>query len=983
MKSKKILIYLLLLILVGAGLAWQFYFKKKPGSKTPQKISHPAANSLAKQPAKKDAQNKVEKTQPQEDLKVSAKSGKTNESNQPTTESREQAPSKTGSNSDIPKEETTKELPSPSEPDPQTTKQKPTIKTTEPSIPQAQETSPNVPETPASKNQPPSSQAQSLLQIQSLAPIEIAEGSSFFVEGLSVSGAGDKTLRYTWRLKEGPQDKIILEDIQGPRPLVRLQPVEQPTTFDLELTVSDGQATGVQSFTIKAFPARLQKAAAGGGAFVKVRNLGMQWVTLRGSQLEVYSDGLKPSGQLPLDFTAAKIFTTTATQSRATYLRDPQNHWWLAEQNAEDPTQFDRRRLPMLGNKIRDLLPLNFQNEPYGLALLENSVELWNFSDSRKPKLKSSVRLQISNPNQVAFNGNHLFITNEETLASVELSTSRMIASIPIGGSVTSLKSIAVGKKNFLIATLGQDRTPQNRQDYGLKIFEILEGGRLGPEKRISVMDGASVEAAQVIPKSPQVLLSIFKEDRFQLMIWDLAQQKPVSLKVQKDTPLLAPRQFVLQLREDILELVVADGTRLREFTLKKMEDSAAYEATERSHVSGIMDALWAELDPQGKTLWVGDEGTVLGGAVAKLNPQSLKVNSDWNHPGLFPLSTVFIRDPQQSPKPLKEKAKDSSDTNQPKGKVKTDVAKTQKSSQSKIAKTSHTPQGAMVLLAPSAPPEQLLAKSLSALAWIDPIAEKPMIMSQPFLGGGVAASAGKAFGIAMQYDNKGMLVAVAMTKPKGGLKDQAGTAGVALLRKAAAQKISAFLQSDLLSKMEWIPLPEARDVALSLDGKAAFVASGIEGVVVLDLQEKQASQRMSLGSNDWVADRLLLSHNGQLLLASFIQTSTRQVIVKTFGVDENYQLQEYSTLTGLMAIETAEGYRAPGLSLTQDDLYLLAPLSSNLLSVFNFSNPGDPVLITQGKAGGAIRYISISPNFSDIFLALGPVGVERWEFSF
>jgi hypothetical protein len=250
--------------------------------------------------------------------------------------------------------------------------------------------------------------------------------------------------------------------------------------------------------------------------------------------------------------------------------------------------------------------------------------------------------------------------------------------------------------------------------------------------------------------------------------------------------------------------------------------------------------------------------------------------------------------------------------------------------------------------------------------------------LSKPLLGAVGPQGMIRPYAIAGRGTEQGLRIAVALARTAGSL----GGAGLAVVEKAAALTAQAFLQGDLAKESALIPLKDSRDVAITRDGKGALVAAGTEGVLSVDLEKKAPVARMSLGSEEWLADRILLGNRGDMVIAFFLKPSSRQVLLKIFGLTPNLQMQEYGAITGIPAVETAQGYRAPGSALTEDDLYLFLP-QGRVLSVFNLSDAGNPVKIVESDTPGTIRQVTIANRFKDIFAALGAAGLARLEFGF
>lgn len=915
MKSKKGLLFIVLLLLLAGGLYWQFIYKKK---------SKPAPKAKAP----------VEKAEQERPL----------------------APPKPAAEPASPET-----LPGKTPPPPQ-----PGLPEGAPEGAQLPEGGPPPPPPDASeggipKAQPGTAETQPLIQIDLEDSMRLAEGTTFYMEEAKVDYGGKRSLKYQWELISGPEEKIEIQGKNELKALITLGNLEQPQDFVLGLKVTDGLTESIQQIKITGFPAKLQGVSRTGGAFTQVQHMGDKWVILRGQTLEIRNKDLKTIAQIPVETGVKNYFTTVdKTGQGSLFVQDPKGSWALYRY---DPLEeFKVTRLPMMGNKIRKVVPFELNGDPYIFALLEKSVELWNLKDPKRPRLKSSLRTQLKDPMYLSFLGRNLFVADEDNIETIEFSTGQPVASVASGGSITALQTYALDDKQYLMAAIGKDRTAKQRQDYGLRLFEIGSGGRLGQERRVAIGEGAAVESAYVIPGTQQAMVKLLKEGQLNLGLYDLQKEKLLPLNFDKKPEFISIADLATGKIDGTPVALIADGNQLRVLSFQgEGTPPQSFQVKETQAFPGLLRAIWIISDAEGQNIWVGDEGSTSGGAIARLEGPQLKVLSSTNVSGMVPLAAAgdrnqnlvgvlnLVGDPKNLPMDQAEGslslfALDATDP----GKS-SKVFLGQKTAEGELR-----PLGLDLGLpaAPEAPKSKAKEKSTDEA---DPSNEAPKAPAS------------------------GTLLGVAISRVSGAL----GGAGLGLFTKGRDQSNEAFLQQDLSGMMDLVPLPAARDVALTQDGKGAFLASGVDGVIGVQLQDKNPVARMSLGTKDWFADRVQLAHNGTFLLASFLNPGSRQVILKIFGIGENMQMQEYTTLTGLMAIETVEGLRAPGMALTSDDLYLFFPKAGKRLVVMNLSNPAKPFEITSLELMGEIRDVSLAAKFKKVLVALGSLGVVQLEFGF
>ncbi len=820
-------------------------------------------------------------------------------------------------------------------------------------------------------------ETQPPIQISMGAPLRLAEGTSLVLEGTQVNYPGRRPLQYQWTLQSGPEDKLELQGAGEMKARLTVGDLDNPQDFILKLRVSDGLTEASGQLQVSAFPAQLRWVGQVGGAVVGVAHLGERWVTARGPNLEIYSSTLEPENQITLDFPVAQFFSIAGSAgSPLIYAQGPEGDWTVVETSSETGSR--KSRLPMMGKKIRRrVVPFMIQGQPFAFALLDRGIELWNLSEPRHPRLKSSLANYLKDPLFLTFSGRNIYVADEANIHLVDFSTGQLVASVPAGGSITALATFSSEQKNFLLAGIGTDRSHQGRRDYGLRFFEIAENGRLGGEQRVSVGEGLPVHHFKVIPGADLALLSAGPPTQLQLKMLDLKARKEIPLQFDQAPVFLALQDIETGKMDESRVAMVADGNQLRALTFQAVGTAPTqFQVGEKRTIPGIMSAAWVRTREDGKQVWVGDEGSPSAGALALVDGEALTVVRTENSAGTFPVTAAFPSGVPTGVLLYQAEVSQALPAGSPMAAlalVDTGSAATAVDSKFGIETSGLSlgvrgPQGVLAPLGVAAwlgveavGPEKIPAKknSKTATKAASP-SPKPQAVTEP-------------------KPEEKLFIGVAISRVSGAI----GGSGLGILKKPLAQDAKTFLNSDFAKTMTLVPLQDARDVAISPDGKAAFLAGGIAGVIAVDLSRLMPVSRMSLGSNEWSADRVLVSPQGNLVLGSFLHRASGRVIVKIFGVGRELALTEYGTLTGLEAVPKVAGLRVPRLAFTADQLYLFASLPGQKLAVFNLSNPAQPVKIGELTVPGDVLGVSVANRYRDLFLAMGPAGVGKVEFGF
>jgi hypothetical protein len=200
-------------------------------------------------------------------------------------------------------------------------------------------------------------------------------------------------------------------------------------------------------------------------------------------------------------------------------------------------------------------------------------------------------------------------------------------------------------------------------------------------------------------------------------------------------------------------------------------------------------------------------------------------------------------------------------------------------------------------------------------------------------------------------------------------------------------------LKGDLSQKLTYVPLSGARDVKLSRDGKWAFVAAGLEGLVLVDLEKNKVVLK-SNPTQGAMADRVLLSHDQKKVIVSFLSSSAIPsaedgadvvnvpVSMSIFYFNEG-QLGTWGEIKGLSSLIAPFGVRSASGAFSSDDAYLFVANGRKGLWVYNTSDPSAPVLIAKLATHGAAAGVAVGQKYKNIYIADVVNGLEIAEFGF
>ncbi|HEX5032915.1 MAG TPA: hypothetical protein VFW62_00420, partial [bacterium] len=337
-------------------------------------------------------------------------------------------------------------------------------------------------------------------------PIKTAEGTTLILSQVQWGGTAAAGNKFLWTLVSGPADKIRIDKVSDLRPRVTIGNLEAPAEWSLRLQASDGRNTATGDLQISAFPARLQAKQQVGGTWVGVKRMGDRWVAARGDRVEIFNPDFTPLSSFDAGRVVTQFLARLDAQGKgAIYIQAPEGNWAVFQ---ADPAQGIKKvEFPQLGRTVRRLFPFEYEGVPYVFALLERGIELWSLAEADRPRLKTSLGNFLKNPLYLAVAQRTIYVAEEEQIHLIDYSTGNLVASLPSGGSVTGLVTYSIDGKDYLLVAIGKDRTSQGRKDYGVRLFEVLPGGRLGAEERLSLGEQLPISRTLVIPEAAKALL--------------------------------------------------------------------------------------------------------------------------------------------------------------------------------------------------------------------------------------------------------------------------------------------------------------------------------------------------------------------------------------------------------------------------------------------------------------------------------------------
>jgi len=781
-------------------------------------------------------------------------------------------------------------------------------------------------------------ESQPVLEITTGAPINTAEGTTLALEQVTLNYAGTAKVKFFWELTGGPSDSIKIIDPRELKTRVLIEDLEQPTEFTLKLTAGDGKTEASADLKITGFPAKLTRTATLAGAWSGISHMGSNWVAYHGNTLEIFNPAFEKITDVTAPGDIQEFFAVQTPQNRgAIFVQSSDGAWSLLQSDQVTGTKVSP--LPMVSKGIRKVIPFDIENAPYAFGLLERGVELWNLSDAGHPRLKTSIGAAfLKNPLHLSFLGRNLYVADEELIHLIDFQTGNLVASVPAGGSITSLQAYSWDGKNYLLIAIGNDRLNQNRKDFGLRLFEIGEDGRLSGEKRLAFEGNPPVRLAYVVPGSGKALVGVEGTKGLELRMAGLKPLEEIAVDG------VAASRFIVMSGMETGKIgeepvaVVADGNQLKVLSFKAAGERR-FSVSQKMALATVLNADWVQAKPDGSLVWVGDEGTAQGGALAVLKGDDLKaIRAENAPPATFPAAIDVRSGSDEAPVLL--------------------LAEDIRNVTSGALK-----EGLLGIVNAKDPTNWNLDASNASFGAVTP---------QGIL---------RPLGVAARAMEGNLRIGAAISRLSG----NTGGAGVMIWDKPNTQAGKAFLQGDLAKSGSLIPLGDVRGIAFTKDGKAAYLAGGLDGVIAVDLEKKQPRARMSLGSKEWWADRVVLGNGGNILVATFLQPANQMAMVKIFGITPDLAMREYGTIPGLKAVTSAEGLRSPVPALTEDELYLFIPSPGRprSLSVYNLSNPLQPFRILEMELGADIRSASVAKQFKNVFLALGLGGVSKLEFGF
>ena len=796
---------------------------------------------------------------------------------------------------------------------------------------------------------------------------KVSEGSYFLIDDAQALSPLGKPLSYQWSVVEGPAEKIQIIKGDALQGSFKVLDVNEVTPLTLRLTVSDGTEQNFANAKVTIYPAQLNLKSHLGGITRQVERLGDNTFVSRGRTLEIYDPQLNLSDKVNLENPILELTAFSLKGKNYLYATTEAGEWWLLD--VSDLKNITKSPLQKSGVTFHDLSVTSSGDEAYGIALDKDKAILWNLSNPAQPQVKAELKGAYQDIKKAILIGKKIYLADRNNLNSIEASTGILNAAIPAGGNITGLEMLENGGKLYLVVSLGSsdDKKPS---DFGLRIFEIGGGGKLLNEQRFRLKGNFPIEKMVAIPKSTKLLLAVQNKEHLELKAFDLASKTETPLDFVSDPKIAILLDMATGIINNLPVAILADASALKVLKMTPVGTPPSRFKVENLKTSfSTLAAGEVKIAPGTGSLFLMDYGSMQNPnlpALLEINPNDLSLKSslvlgDYSYFSDFVITTF----------PKFNFAANLNDQKTP--------PESQPQASSKPAATSQ----------PSTQPAMATNNDgFLRNFFMDPKASKSFLSSRRIFGGSQDGNESRPFGMDAKSNGGNFILATAVSKISGvGVKS-----GLYILRMPENADPALFIKGDLNSALTYLPLSDARDVKISENAKWAFVAAGVEGLVIVDLEKNQIVGK-NIPNPGSTSDRILLSNDQKKVFVSALESSNPSFSPNgvTPSIPSSLYLYYFNegqvglwgSMKGLSSINLPYAIRTGSFDLSSDDVFLFVANGIEGVRVYNISDPSSPVLINKLPTFGLAVSVAVGQKYKNIYIADLINGLEIAEFGF
>lgn len=822
---------------------------------------------------------------------------------------------------------------------------------------------------------PPSAVAPGLpevggaITVSAGSPKKVAEGSYFLIEDAQAASATGKTLSFQWSVVQGPADKIQIVQGGELKGSFKVLNVNDPTSFVLRLTASDGSAQASSDVNVTVYPVKLELKNHLGGITRQVDRIWENTYVSRGRTLEIYDPQFNLIAKTDLEDPIQEMVGFSLRDKNYLYVLTESGEWLLLD--VTDPKAVGKSLVQKSGAFFKNLKVWIVGNDAWATAVDKDMGVLWNLNDLTNPQVRLQLKGSYKGLRKMILWGKNLYLVDRGSLYTLDATTGVLTASIPAGGAVTGLDVVDLGDKSLLVMSLGEGEEGQ-KSEGGLRVFQMGVGGKLINERRYHLKGNPSVERLHAVPYTSKLLLAVKQKDDRSVRVFDAATESEIPLDVPTDLKFAALLDLATGRLNNVPMAVVADASALRVLKFNPVGTplkSYKVESVKTSYSTLAAGAV--KMAPGGASLFLLDFGSMTNALVPALFEISA---NDLSTKGTLVLGDgSYLTDFSLTDSPKMNFAANVND----------DVSSSVSPESQKAPGTDSQP-------APTARPASIRGPGEGALRVFSTEA-KPFksILTSRIYGEQNQGNESRPFGMDVWTGGTNRIVVTAVGRVSG----TGARSGLVLLRFTTDVDPAVFFKGDLAPKLTYIPLIDARDVKISRNGKWALVAAGGDGLAVVDLEKNQVVLKNNPKPGA-VADRVLLSNDQKRVFVSYLSSSGLPdaegegggtgvpSLMEIFYFDEG-KLGVWGELKGLSSVSLPYSVRTGAAALSADDLYLFVANGRQGLWVFNASDPSSPVLIAKLPTYGIAVGVAVGEKYKNLYIADLINGLEMAEFGF